>query len=169
MSHWNYADVLETVTECRPDDVALVHGKRRITWREFDRLANGLANHWLDVGLQHQAKVAPYLTNGPEYVICLYAAAKVGLAPMNTNCRYGVDELEHLWRIADVDAVVFQGRFTAQAAAVRARLSRVRTWIHVDDGTQPCPDWATPFGRIGSAAHAARAPWDRTPNDLILI
>src|SRR5688500_14330868 len=41
MSGWNWADVWETVAEVRPDAPAQAHGKRRVTWGELDRRADG--------------------------------------------------------------------------------------------------------------------------------
>jgi len=90
------------------------------------------------------------------------------MVPINTNYRYGADELEHLWRIADADAVIFQGRFLDKADAVRTRLPRIKVWLHVDDGTAPCPPWAIPYASLAESNDRTRAPWGRSPDDLIM-
>jgi len=51
------------------------------------------------------------LYNSPEYIQATFAAMKVGLVPVNTNYRYGDDELSYLWDNADAVAVVFHGTF----------------------------------------------------------
>ena len=43
MSGWNFADVWETVAKQVPDAQAQVQGDRRVSWAEFDRRANGIA------------------------------------------------------------------------------------------------------------------------------
>ena len=154
MSAWNYADVWETIVECRGDDVALVHGDRRVQWRSFDRRANGVAASLLELGLQRQAHVAQFLTNGPEYLESMFACFKAALVPVNTNYRYGPDELAYLWTVADIEVVIFQGRFTPAAAAVRPRVGRVRCWVHVDDGTHRCPGWAQAVRAMGDRTRA---------------
>ena len=68
MSQWNFAEVWEAVAESHPDALALSQGATRRSWREFDGRADGVATALLDAGLGHQAKVAQYLYNGPEYL-----------------------------------------------------------------------------------------------------
>ena len=96
MSNWNFADVFEAVAARVPDRPCHIHGTRVVTWAEFDRRANALARDLLAAGLGHQSKVAAYLTNGPEYLETYVAAFKAGLVPVNTNFRYGADEIRYL-------------------------------------------------------------------------
>lgn len=167
---WNFADAWEAVAEAVPDGAAQVHGDRRFSWAAFDRRADGLAAALLAAGLRQQEKVALALYNGPEYLESAFGAFKAGLVPVNTNYRYGPDELAHLWDDADASAVVFHGSLTETVAQVRGRLARVRLWLHVDDGTTPSPDWAAPYEQVArSAADRTRAPWGRSGDDLLLI
>ena len=66
MPGWSFADVWEVVAQQVPDATAQVQGDRRITWRDHDRRANGIARAFLDAGVDEQDKVAQYLYNGPE-------------------------------------------------------------------------------------------------------
>jgi acyl-CoA synthetase (AMP-forming)/AMP-acid ligase II len=172
VTRWNFADVWEAVAESDPDAPALTQGPTRRTWRQFDRRANGVAAALLDAGLGHQAKVAQYLYNGPEYLESLFAAFKVAMVPVNTNYRYTEAELTFLWDNADVEAVVFHGSFAPQAEAVRQRLPRIRAWLWVDDDGAPCPSWATPYEQVATEAPNTErrlGPWGRNPDDLLLI
>src|SRR4029079_8180862 len=81
------ADVYEVVAEKLPDSPAQIQGDRVITWRDFDRRADGIAKTLLDGGAQHQDKVAHYLYNCPEYMESMFAIFKAGLVPVNTNYR----------------------------------------------------------------------------------
>ena len=65
--------------------------------------------------------------------------------PVNTNYRYGSDELVYLWDNADVRAVVFHGEFSAQIELIHGRLPEIRSWLWVDDGTGLCPSWAVSY------------------------
>ena len=97
--------------------------------------------------------------------------------PINTNYRYADDELVYLWENADVVAVVFHGVFVERIEGIRDRLSGVRSWLWVDDGTATCPPWAVPFeeaaettGQVGPDGHRrVRAPWGRSPDDLHML
>ena len=179
---WNFADVWEAVAEVAPEALAQVHGDRVVTWAEFDQRANGIAAAFLREGCQQQDKVALYLHNGPEYLQSAFACMKAGLVPVNTNYRYQQDELVYLWDNADATVVIFHGAFTDMVEAVRARCTKVRLWIYVDDGDHvdggdggdggaaACPAWAMPFD-VAATPNAQRvvAPWGRSGDDLILI
>jgi 3-oxocholest-4-en-26-oate---CoA ligase len=170
LSNWNYADVWETVADVQPDLIAVTQGDRNMAWRDFDRGADGIAQFLLDLGVVQQDKVAIYLYNAPEYLQTTFAAVKIGLVPVNTNYRYGDDELSYLWENADAVAVVFHGAFTERIEGILDRVPGVRGWLWVDDGSGPCPDWATPYEDAAKSAIArVRAPWGRSGDDLIML
>ncbi len=171
MSGWNFADLWEAITDHQPDALAQRQADRSTTWSEFDRRADGVAAHLLASGVAEQDKVAQYVYNAPEYLESCFAAFKAGLATVNTNYRYTADELVYLWDNADVVAVVFHGVFSARCEEVRARLPRMRTWLWVDDGHGPCPEWAVPYEDAATAAPPDRVvgPWGRDGDHLVLL
>ena len=170
LPQWTFADVWETVAATVPDRVALSHGEMRVTWRDFDARANGIAAALLVAGLQRQDKVALYLHNAPAYLESVFAALKSSLVPVNTNYRYTGDELVQLWTDADAAAVVFHGAFATQAEAVRARCPAVKAWLFVDDGQAECPSWAIPYETAAqSSTVSAAAVRNRSGDDLIII
>jgi fatty-acyl-CoA synthase len=177
---WNFADVWEALAGKVPQAPCQVQGERVVRWREFDAGANAVARHLLDAGLGHQAKVAAYLTNCPEYLQTYLAAFKAGMVPVNTNYRYGPDEITYLFDNADAEAVVFSSRYAPLLDAVRHRLPKVRTWVVVDDAggagdigdIDGRPDWATGYAEVvaglGTAA-PVHGPWGRAGDDLLLL
>jgi len=166
---WNYADAWEHIARRLPDAPAQEHLGRVHTWSEFDHRANGVAATLLAAGVGRQDKFAQYLYNDSTYLECVFAAFKIGLVPVNTNYRYTVDELAYIWDNSDAVAVVFHGVFTDKVAEVRSRVPKVRTWLWVDDGTSPCPDWALDYEQAAIDDRSADAPWARTGDDLLLI
>jgi acyl-CoA synthetase (AMP-forming)/AMP-acid ligase II len=175
MTTWNFADCWELCAEVRGEDkAALVHGERRRSWAEVDRRAAGVAMALLDGGLGHQAKVAQYLFNCPEYLESVFAALKAGLVPVNVNYRYADDEVVYLLDNSDSEAVVFHGVFSDLVSRVRSRLPRVNLWLHVDDGSGPAPSFAVPYEEAarslpeGANTHV-QGPWGRSPDDLFLL
>ena len=165
MSAWNFADVWEVVADVLPDAPALTYGGLHRSWREFDARADGVAAALVGVT---EGTVAQYLYSCPEYLETVFAAFKLGLAPVNTNYRYAPDELAYLWENADCAAVVFHGEFTDRVNAVRDRVPRVAHWLHVDDATHPCPAWATPYEQAASTGTTPAAR-PRSPDDLYLV
>jgi acyl-CoA synthetase (AMP-forming)/AMP-acid ligase II len=168
---WTYGELWETVADTLPDAPSLVQGTRRLTWREVDRRADGVAAALVTAGLGRQDKVAQYLYNCPEYLESVFACFKASLVPVNTNYRYVDDELVYLWDNADVAAVVFHGAFSESCDRVRLRVPGVRTWLWVDDGSGPCPRWAAPYEAAAASPppRRFRSPWGVSPDDLYLV
>ncbi len=170
MAGWNFADVWETVADTTPDAPAQVQGDRQIAWGAFDRRADGIARTLLDAGAAEQDKVALYLHNCPEYLETVFACFKAGLVPVNTNYRYADDELSYLWDNADAIAVVFHGTFAGRIDHIRDRVPGVVTWLWVDDGSGPCPGWATPYETAAQAATGRTvAPWGRRGDHILML
>ncbi len=170
MTNWNFADVYEAVAALVPDRACQIQGDRVVTWAEFDRRANALVADLVAAGLTHQSKVAAYLYNGPEYLEAYVAAFKGGFAPINTNYRYGPDEIVYLFDNADAEAVVFHATFADLIDGVRGRLGKVRRWYCVADGTAPVPDWAVDYETVVKpGADRVETPWARSPDDLLLL
>ena len=153
-----------------PEATAQVQGDRVFTWSQFDRRADGIAATLLAAGAQHQDKVAQYMYNCPEYLESMFGMYKAGLVPVNTNYRYTDDELKYLWNNADAVAVVFHGSFAPRCATLREQLPAIRTWIWVDDGSEPCPEWAVAYETAAASATSRTvAPWGRSPDDLYML
>ncbi len=169
MTGWNVADVWEKVAATIPEAIAQIQGPRRVSWGETDRRAGGLAATLVEGGLTFQHKVGIYLYNSPEYMETAFACMKAALVPVNTNYRYGADELEYLWDNADISAVVFAGTFTGVVDRLRSRCRRIRLWIHVDDGTAACPEWAVGYEQAVGQTPLTGAGPGRSGDDLILI
>jgi fatty-acyl-CoA synthase len=170
MTAWNFATLWEIAADAVGDAPAVVQGPRTVSWRDFDRRADGVARTLLDRGAVHQDKVAQYLYNGPEYLESVFAAFKAGLVPVNTNYRYADEELVYLWDNADAVAVVFHGSFTERVERIRGRLPKVTTWLWVDDEAGPRPDWAVDY-ETAAATPTERvvAPWGRGDDDILLM
>ena len=169
---WTFAAVWEAIAASQPDRPALVHGERVVTWGDFDRRADALADHLIASGLGRQAKVAGYLYNGPEYLEAYFAAFKGGFAPVNTNYRYGPEEVAYLFDNADAEAVVFHAGFTDLLEKIRGRLPKVKAWIAVAEPGHPVPAWAADYDAVVSRpieARPVRAPWGVSGDDLLLL
>ena len=170
MAGWSFADVWEVVADQVPEAPCQIQGDRTVTWGEFDRRADGVAQWLLDLGATKQDKVAQYLYNAPEYLESMFGVYKAGLVPVNTNYRYADEELLYLWDNADAIAVVFHATFAERIESLRGKLPDVKGWLWVDDGSGPCPDWATPYESVvGGAPGRVRAPWGRSGDDIYML
>jgi fatty-acyl-CoA synthase len=172
LSSWTFADVWEAIAAAQPDHPAHIQGERVVTWGEFDARADALAAHLIAAGLDRQAKVAAFLYNGPEYLETYYAAFKGGFAPVNTNYRYGPEELFYLFDNADAQAIVFHAGFAETLDAIRGRLGQVKRWIAIAEPGHPVPPWADDYDAIVARVpdrRPVKAPWGRSVDDLLLL
>ncbi len=166
---WNFADVWEAVAAACPDAPAQAHGDTVVSWRDFDRHANGMAAWLLAAGCSHQDKVALYLHNSPAYMQAAFGCLKVSLVPVNTNYRYQKEELRALWDNADAAVVVFDAAFAGTIDEIRARCPKVRAWLCVGDPAA-CPPWASACATAAAPrADCPRPAWGRSGDDLLLV
>jgi fatty-acyl-CoA synthase len=170
MTDWKIAEVWESIAAAIPKRPALIHGDRVISWGEFDARADALGRRLIAEGVGRQGKVAAYLYNGPEYLETYYAAFKAALAPINTNYRYGAEELFYLFDNADAEAIVFHASFTDMLEPLRARLSGVKAWVCVAEDGYPCPAWALDYEAVvAERGPRCTPPWGRSADDLLLL
>ncbi len=101
-------NLLEQVANQYPDDLAIQYNDRpyRRTWREFDEEVNRIAKGFLAMGLGRGDHIAIWATNVPEWLLTLFACAKIGAVLVTVNTNYKVFELEYLLRQSDSKALV---------------------------------------------------------------
>ncbi|MGE0583867.1 MAG: AMP-binding protein [Flavobacteriaceae bacterium] len=170
MGDWNFAQVYEVVARKIPDAPALLQGARAVTWKELDGRAENIAAYLVSRGISRQAKITQYLYNCPEYLESMIGGFKASLVSLNTNYRYGPDELTYLWNKMDVSVVVFHGTFSATIDAMRSRVPEVKVWLWVDHGEGECPAWAIPYDEAASYNHAdVWRPWALSGDDVLIL
>lgn len=106
----------------RGDHTAVVFENRRLTWKEFNRRVNLLANSFLDLGITKGHKVATILPNCIELLETYWAVAKTGsvvvpLSPL-TRGRGLVSMLNN----SDSVCVITNAAFVKHLDAVRDAL-----------------------------------------------
>lgn len=110
----------------RPDSIAIVHGRRAITYRELDqriaRLASTLRrDHGLDKG---QAAIV-LMHNRPEFVEVQAALTRLGCAAVSASSRSRPEELEHLAAHSGARAIFVEAELARSVLAARSRLRGV--------------------------------------------
>ncbi len=154
---FNIADLFERAVDVVPDRVALVCGTRRLTYAEFDREANQLANHLLSEGFGHGDHIGIYGQNSAEWLVAMVAVFKIRAVPININFRYVEDELTYLFDNADLVALVHDRGYAARIAAVLPDVPGVHHFVSIDDGTDVDVS-ALPGAVTWEAATGAAAP-----------
>ena len=105
------ASVLEKQAAESPDGVFLVFGDRRFTFRQIDARATAMAAALHELGIERGDRIALALPNWPEFVISLFAAARLGAVIVPLNPRYTVPELQYMLRHSEAAVVVSAENF----------------------------------------------------------
>lgn len=100
--------LLSDVAKRYPDRLALKFPgtKYERTWKEFDEETTRVAKGFLKMGIQKGDHVAIWANNCPEWLITLFATAKIGAVLVTVNTSYKVFELEYLLRQSDSKCLV---------------------------------------------------------------
>ncbi len=107
--HDTVGGLLDRVAGEYPDREAVKYITQpyRRTWREFrdecDRAAKGL----LAMGVRKGDHVAIWATNVPEWLITMFATAKIGAVLVTVNTSYKIYELEYLMKQSDSKVLIF--------------------------------------------------------------
>jgi acyl-CoA synthetase (AMP-forming)/AMP-acid ligase II len=132
---FNVADMFEYAVDVVPDDLAVVEGGRRLTFRQLDERVNRLAHHFAASGLEPGDHLGIYGPNSLEWLEAMLAALKVRLVPVNINYRYVTDELRYLFDNADLRCVVYQQEYGPRIEAVRDACPQLGHLVVIDDGS----------------------------------
>ena len=111
------------------DRVAVIHGDRRMTFRELERAACALANHLRAAGLGREDKVAIMLPNCPEFIIAYFGILKLGGVAVTLNVQSTPYELRHLLGNSDAKCLITQGSLAKRFEEIRAELPLCRSLI----------------------------------------
>ena len=171
-SGYNIADLFERAVDVVPDRLALVCGDRRLTYAEFDREANQLANHLLDEGFGHGDHIGIYGQNSAEWLVAMVAVFKIRAVPININFRYVEDELTYLFDNADLVALVHDRAYADRIAAVLPGVPGLRHFVSIEDGsdvdTSVLPGAVT-WAKATAEASADRPHLPRSGDDLYVL
>ncbi len=131
-----------------PDKLAIIDaGKQpelRLTWREWNRRVNRLANWLRDVaGVGKGDRVAILARDGIEHLDLLYACGKLGAIHTPLNWRLHPRELAGLIELTTPKALLFGDDFRDSVAQIQLTIhqltnSPINHYLHLDGRGLPC-------------------------------
>ncbi len=104
-------DFLTRAATWYADKTASVDENTRVTYAEFNRRTNSIANALLDSGIKPQDRVAIICQNCHNYMEIVFACAKIGAVATNLNWRLSAKELALLLNHSDAKIVFYSKRF----------------------------------------------------------
>ena len=151
-------DLLVRAVAGRPDGVALICGAQSVTYRELDALvgqaAAGLAARGVGVG----DRVGMVLANSIEFVVVLFAVARLGAISVPLSIRHQEAENRHILSDCGTKAVVYEESLASRIPTSEA-VPTLEQRIAVRRGA------AVPLAELlnsGSIAEAVAVPEEST-------
>jgi acyl-CoA synthetase (AMP-forming)/AMP-acid ligase II len=120
------------------DKVAIVHGDRRVTYREFAAEATRLARALHASGVEPGDRVAYLCPNIPELLVAHFGVPLAGAVLVAVNTRLAPDEVRYILDHSGAKLVVADTALHSTLEPVAASLKTVREIVAVDDaGIRP--------------------------------
>jgi len=132
-------DLLRAAARRAPGAEAFRYRDERLTYRDWDALADRLAGGLAARGIGHGDVVALLLPSTPLYLVAYLAASRIGAVTTGINARYRRTEISHILRrsgaacLLAVDAW-HDADFRAAVDPLRSELPELRdvVWIPAD-------------------------------------
>ncbi len=109
------------------------------------RLGAGLAAHGVEAG-QH---VAVMLPNSADFLLVLFALARIGAVAVPINTAYKGDLLRHVLDSSDSSVLVVDGPYAERVAEVGSRVPGLRLVVVRTDGTESASSIGSTVGARG--------------------
>jgi len=105
-------DLLDGMAEKYPDHPAVLYHFQnfRKTYKEFRDICDQVGRGLMAMGVKKGDHVAIWATNYPEWLITMWATAKIGAVLVTVNTNYKIFEVEYLLRQSDsTTLILFEG------------------------------------------------------------
>jgi len=109
-----WGDVLDRTADMYPDRLAVVDKQKRWTWRELRENVDKLATALIKLGICKNDRVIVQMPNRLEYLVALFALARIGAIEVQGLIRHGERELRHICQLTEPVAwltVAVEGKY----------------------------------------------------------
>jgi fatty-acyl-CoA synthase len=124
---------LERTSRVFPEKTAIVHGERRISYRDFAAETTRLAHSLRASGIGPGDRVAYLCPNIPEMLVAHFAVPLAGAVLVAINTRLAPDEVRYICDHSGAKLIVADAELHATLAPVAGELETVREVVTVVD------------------------------------
>jgi long-chain acyl-CoA synthetase len=135
MKTTNLKLMLEKIASEVPQQIAVVLGSRRVSYRELDETSNRIANALISLGIKKGDHVGILMSRTPEWVINCFGVLKAGAAAVLFDAGAKAPELEPQLRESDSRILITEERFSPMLSSVLPNVPLLKQVLEV--GTAP--------------------------------
>jgi len=114
-----------------PDNLAIAHGPKKLTYSQFNARANKLANALARLGIRKGENIAVLTYNYPETLESIFACFKAGIGSCPINFRLHPKEFGFIIDHCEAKAVVISEEFNESILEVRDMMPNVKYIITI--------------------------------------
>ncbi len=118
----NASQLLTKSARTFPQNLALVHGAKKLTYAQFNARVNRLANALYTLGIQQGDNVAVLQYNYPETLESIFACFKAGCGAVPINFRLHPKEFAFIIDHSEAKAVILSSEFNESIIGIRDRI-----------------------------------------------
>ncbi|MCB1000654.1 MAG: long-chain-fatty-acid--CoA ligase [Acidimicrobiales bacterium] len=134
------SDIIRVHGTGRAEQVSLVQGERRVTWRELYERAAQVANLFAAAGVGNRDRVAFLDKNGVEHFEVFYGAALLNAVCVDVNWRLAAPEVEYIVNDAQAKVLVVGQEFVPILDAIRSNLTSATTVLVIGQDYEAAVD-----------------------------
>ena len=99
-------DLFEAQVARTPDEIAVSHQNRSLTYRELNQRANQLAHHLRKAGIQRGEQVGLYMRRSPDLLVAMLGVLKAGAAYVPLDPTFPTPRLSYMVNDAEISLMV---------------------------------------------------------------
>jgi acyl-CoA synthetase (AMP-forming)/AMP-acid ligase II len=105
------------------------NSRRVITWKQFDEMANKVANALIAKGIKKGDKVIHLMTNCLEWLPAYFGILRTGAWAVPLNFRFTGDDIRYCTEITDGKAIIFSADFVDRINETKDQLKTIKNYI----------------------------------------
>ena len=130
-------ELLKERVQEKPNNVLLLSDNSSLTYAEFQREVNRVANGFLRLGVERGDRVALLLPNCPEFLFTVFAAAELGAVFVPINTAFTAEESRYVLDHSESSFLVTAKSFLPLVASIRERCPQLRRVITLRGEKEP--------------------------------
>jgi acyl-CoA synthetase (AMP-forming)/AMP-acid ligase II len=135
-------DLVERGSELYPKSLAIVDGERRVTYGEFKRLVDSLANGLLRQGLTPEDRIGVVGPNNLEFFALFFASSLIGTIVVPVNTRLAEQEMQSVLQDAEPALIFADDSFQESLYGIGSNLNGVKGFFSLGKGGHHFKDFS---------------------------
>jgi len=139
-------DFLQQTALSAPHKIAVIQGRRRVTYRELRTGIDLLAAFLVASGFRAGDRAGILMENSPEYIISYFGIQRAGGIPIDISTHFSAFEIGRVIANSSASLLIADGKFMKVVKELAAQKSSLQLFIAAD-----APPAVTPGRRNGSS------------------